>query len=141
MLKLPPRLTQWLATKFSVKAVTLYELGLRDAQDIEIFEAARNNGEGTGYGIHHQYWRLGFGSEAVKAALIAGFEDLGYHRIEAAINLDNYSSIALAQSVGLQKECVRRGFYYENEQWVDHIIYVALPSDLGLAEKPPAIAV
>lgn len=94
-----------------------------------------------GYGIHNQYWRQGFGSEAVKAALISGFEDLGYHRIEAAINLDNYPSIALAQSVGLQKECIRRGFYYENERWVDHIIYVALPSDFGLAEKPPAITV
>ncbi|NER80614.1 MAG: GNAT family N-acetyltransferase [Leptolyngbya sp. SIO1D8] len=92
-----------------------------------------------GYSIHNQYWRQGFGSEAVKAALIAGFENLGYHRIEAAINLDNHPSIALAQSVGLQQECVRRGFYYENEQWVDHVIYVALPSDLGLAEKPPEV--
>ena len=56
------------------------------------------------------------------------------------INLDNQASIALAQSVGMQKECIRRGFFYENEQWVDHFIYVALPSDLGLVEKPPAIA-
>ncbi|MDY7012728.1 MAG: GNAT family protein [Cyanobacteriota bacterium] len=94
-----------------------------------------------GYSIHNQYWRQGFGKEAVKAVLIAGFENLGYHRIEAAINLDNHPSIALAQSVGLQKECVRRGFYYENEQWVDHLIYVALPSDLDLVEKPPEIAV
>jgi RimJ/RimL family protein N-acetyltransferase len=54
--------------------------------------------------------------------------------------LDNQASIALAQSVGMQKECIRRGFFYENEQWVDHFIYVALPSDLGLVEKPPAIA-
>jgi RimJ/RimL family protein N-acetyltransferase len=94
-----------------------------------------------GYSIHNQYWKQGFGNEAVRAVLIAGFENLGYHRIEAAINLDNHPSIALAQSVGLQKECVRRGFYYEDEQWVDHLIYVALPSDLGLAEKPPVIAV
>ncbi|NER01134.1 MAG: GNAT family N-acetyltransferase, partial [Cyanothece sp. SIO2G6] len=50
-----------------------------------------------GYGIHNQYWRQGFGREAVKAALIGGFEHLGYHRIEAAINLDNHPSIALAK--------------------------------------------
>jgi [ribosomal protein S5]-alanine N-acetyltransferase len=93
-----------------------------------------------GYEIHNQYWRQGFGKEAVRAALIAGFETLGYHRIEAAINLDNQASIAFAQSVGMQKECVRRGFLYEDEQWVDHFIYVALPSDLGLAEKLPEIA-
>ncbi|QLE57135.1 GNAT family N-acetyltransferase [Nostoc sp. TCL26-01] len=90
-----------------------------------------------GYEIHNQYWQKGFGKEAVRSALIAGFETLGYHRIEAAINLDNQPSIALAESVGMQKECIRRGFLYENEQWVDHLIYVALPPNLGLVEQPP----
>lgn len=92
-----------------------------------------------GYEIHNQYWQQGFGKESVRAALLAGFEMLNYHRIEAAINLDNQASIALAQSVGMRKECLRRGFLYENEQWVDHFIYVALPSDLGLVEKSPEI--
>ncbi len=90
-----------------------------------------------GYEIHNQYWRQGFGKEAVRAALIAAFESLNYHRIEAAINLDNFASIALAQSVGMQQECIRRRFFYEHEQWVDHLIYVALPADLGLAENTP----
>jgi [ribosomal protein S5]-alanine N-acetyltransferase len=90
-----------------------------------------------GYEIHNQYWQKGFGKEAVRAALIAAFESLNYHRIEAAINLDNQASIALAQSVGMQKEGIRRGFFYENEQWVDHLIYVARPTDLGLLEGPP----
>lgn len=93
-----------------------------------------------GYEIHNQYWRKGIGKEAVRAALIAGFESLGYHRIEAIINLDNQASIALTESVGMQKECTRRGFLYENEQWVDQLIYVALPQDVNLVEKPPEIA-
>jgi [ribosomal protein S5]-alanine N-acetyltransferase len=54
-----------------------------------------------GYEIHNQYWRQGFGKEAVSASLIVGFETLGYHRIEAAINLDNQASIAFAQSIGI----------------------------------------
>lgn len=82
-----------------------------------------------GHSIHNQYWGQGFGKEVVRAALKAGFESLKYHRIEAAINLDNHLSIGLAQSVGLQKECIRRSFYYENEQWVDHLIYVAVSPD------------
>jgi [ribosomal protein S5]-alanine N-acetyltransferase len=93
-----------------------------------------------GYEIHNQHWKQGFAKEAVRASLVAGFEKLHYQRIEALINLDNQASIALAQSVGMQKECIRRGFLYENEQWVDHLIYVALPRDLSLVEKPPAIA-
>jgi ribosomal-protein-alanine N-acetyltransferase len=75
-----------------------------------------------GYGIHNQFWRQGFGKEAVTVVVKAGFEKLHYHRIEAAINLDNHASIALVKSVGLQRECIRRAYWYENEQWVDHLI-------------------
>lgn len=92
-----------------------------------------------GYCIHNQFWRQGFAKEAVMAVLKAGFEQLHYHRIEAAINLDNDASIGLVESLGLQSECIRRGFWYENKQWVDHLIYVALPSDFGLSERAPAI--
>jgi predicted nuclease of predicted toxin-antitoxin system len=45
--QLPPNLAKWLTDTFSVNAVTLQELGLRDAQDIDIFYAARANGDGT----------------------------------------------------------------------------------------------
>ncbi|MEM9486329.1 MAG: GNAT family N-acetyltransferase [Cyanobacteria bacterium P01_F01_bin.116] len=93
-----------------------------------------------GYIIHNQFWRQGFAKEAVTAVLKAGFEQLHYHRIEAAINLDNYASIGLVESLDLQKECIRRSFWYENEQWVDHLIYVALPSNFGLSESEPTVS-
>lgn len=105
--------------------------------DLSTIVRRDNQWANLGYSIHNQYQRRGYGKEATQAALIAGFKDLNYHRIEAAINLDNLASIALANSIGMQKECLRRGFFYENEQWVDHLIYVAIPIDLGLDEKPP----
>lgn len=105
--------------------------------DLSTIRREENQWANLGYGIHNQYQRQGFGQEATRAAIIAGFEHLNYHRIEAAINLDNEPSIALAKSVGMKKECMRPGFFYENEQWVAHLIYVALPADFGLAEKPP----
>ena len=37
----------------------------------------------------------------------------------------------------MKRECVRRGFFYENERWVDHLIYAAIPPDLSLNQKPP----
>jgi [ribosomal protein S5]-alanine N-acetyltransferase len=97
--------------------------------DLSTIQREQKQWANLGYSIHNQHWRQGFAKEAVSALLIAGFQDLAYHRIEAAINLDNHASIALAKSVGLQQECVRRGFYYENEQWVDHVIYVGLAED------------
>jgi predicted nuclease of predicted toxin-antitoxin system len=39
--QLPPTLSLWLTDTFDVEAIALRELGLRDAKDVEIFEAAR----------------------------------------------------------------------------------------------------
>ncbi len=39
--QLPPTLASWLSLTFGLNAVALRDLSLRDAQDIEIFEAAR----------------------------------------------------------------------------------------------------
>lgn len=39
--QLPPTLATWLNSAFAVEAYALKDIGLRDARDIEIFEAAR----------------------------------------------------------------------------------------------------
>ena len=90
-----------------------------------------------GYGIHNHAWRQGFGKEAVRAGLMAGFEQLKYQRIEAHINLDNKASVALAKSVGMAEECIRRGFVYEGGEWTDRRVYVAISSDFELDSKEP----
>jgi predicted nuclease of predicted toxin-antitoxin system len=41
--QLPPTLANWLNTNFEVEAISLKELGLRDAKDTEIFEVARQS--------------------------------------------------------------------------------------------------
>lgn len=42
--QLPPSLAIWLGERFKVDVSALRELGLRDASDVEIFQAARCNG-------------------------------------------------------------------------------------------------
>ncbi|WP_409272850.1 GNAT family N-acetyltransferase [Neobacillus sp. SCS-31] len=76
-----------------------------------------------GYTIHNQFWGRGYGKEAVREALVIAFTKLGYHRIEAHINVDNIASERLAQSVGMQFECVRKGFIYEFGKWTDNLVY------------------
>lgn len=39
--QLPPTLANWLSATFGLESAALRDLSLRDAQDIEIFEAAR----------------------------------------------------------------------------------------------------
>lgn len=76
-----------------------------------------------GYTIHNQYWRNGYGKEAVNASLQLAFDQLQFHRIEAHINIDNIPSIKLIESVNMSFECIRKGFIYENNEWTDHLIY------------------
>ena len=40
--QLPPRLAEWIKTEFSIEAHALRELGLRDATDTQVFDAARD---------------------------------------------------------------------------------------------------
>lgn len=77
----------------------------------------------VGYTIHNQYWRKGYGKDAMTVALAIGQKELGYHRIEAHINLDNLPSQQLAKSIGMECEGIRKGFIFEHGEWVDHIVY------------------
>jgi predicted nuclease of predicted toxin-antitoxin system len=45
--QLPPSLAEWLSITFCMSAVTLQDIGLSEAQDIEIFNADRANSYGT----------------------------------------------------------------------------------------------
>lgn len=82
-----------------------------------------------GYTIHNQYWRNGYGKEAVQAALEIAFKELAFHRIEAHINLDNTASYHLAENVGMEFECVRKGFIFEYGEWTDHLVYYINSND------------
>ncbi|MFP7255371.1 GNAT family N-acetyltransferase [Terribacillus goriensis] len=77
-----------------------------------------------GYIIHNQYWGKGYGKTAVRLALDVAVCQLHYQRVEAHINLDNPQSIALAKSVGMHFECIRKGFIFENGQWTDHLVFI-----------------
>lgn len=77
----------------------------------------------VGYSVHNHFWRQGYGGEAVQAALQLAFTELHYHRIEAHIDMDNFASIELAKSVGMEFECVRRAFLFESGKWTDHKVY------------------
>ncbi|WP_439649400.1 GNAT family N-acetyltransferase [Lentibacillus daqui] len=52
-----------------------------------------------------------------KRCFVIGFKNLGYHRIEAHINVDNTPSIRLIERVGMVYECTRKGFIYEFGDW------------------------
>ncbi|WP_371320156.1 GNAT family N-acetyltransferase [Chengkuizengella axinellae] len=92
---------------------------------IDFSTLARNDFQWArlGYTIHNQYWRNGYGKEAVGAALQIAFSELKFHRVEVHINMGNVPSVRLAESVGMKFECIREGFIFENGEWTDHRVY------------------
>lgn len=63
-----------------------------------------------GYNIHNQFWGKGYAKEASEICLKIAFEDLGFHRVEAAMDLENLASEKVAQKLGLDFEGVRKKF-------------------------------
>lgn len=75
-----------------------------------------------GYMILPEFWRLGFGSEAIMALIQFGFESIGFHRIEADINPANEASIRICKKLGFKQEAhLRQNFYFEG-RFIDTVI-------------------
>jgi len=78
----------------------------------------------VGYWLLNQHWGKGYGSEMVKVMIDIAFNELGFHRLEAHINLDNIASQKTAEAAGMNFECTRKGFIFEYDEWTDNMIYV-----------------
>ena len=82
-----------------------------------------------GYWVGEQYARKGYARASVRAACRFCFDELGLHRIEAAVRPDNMPSILLLEAQGFVREGTARGFLKIDGQWHDHVIYARLSSD------------
>lgn len=123
-----------LAAKDSVYIYGVFEkeMGqLVGAIDIAIMIRENYQMANLGYQIHNRFWRKGYGVEATRAGILLGFDELKIHRLEAAINIDNDASIALARAVGMHCEGIRKHYLYEDQSWVDHVIFSAIPEHFG----------
>lgn len=83
-----------------------------------------------GYDLSPDWWGKGLMSEAVAAALAHAFEDLGVHRVEAFVHIDNHRSNALLERHGFTREGTIRAKHYAAGTWHDHHIYGLLAADL-----------
>lgn len=103
--------------------------------DFDIFVRGTHQFANFGYQIFNRHWGKGYGQEAAAMGLKIGFQNLKLNRLEAAINLDNKKSIRLVRAIGMKKEGLKKRYWFEDGKWVDHIIYVANPEDIGLKAR------
>lgn len=82
-----------------------------------------------GYWLGEDYARKGFARAAVRAVTQFCFDDLGLHRIEAAVQASNARSIRLLDALDFKREGTARGRLKINGEWKDHEVYAKLSSD------------
>lgn len=107
------------------------------AIDFDVFVRSTHQFANFGYVIYNRYWGRGYGQEAAAAGLRIGFKQLKLNRLEAAINLDNRKSIRLVKAIGMTREGIKKRYWFEDDKWVDHLIYVANPENIGLSPRKP----
>jgi ribosomal-protein-alanine N-acetyltransferase len=105
--------------------------------DFDVFLRSTHQFANFGYQIYNRHWGKGYGQEASIAGLKIGFKQLKLNRLEAAINLDNKKSIRLVKAIGMKREGIKKRYWFEDGEWVDHLIYVANPEDIGLKPIKP----
>ncbi|MEK7355597.1 MAG: GNAT family protein [Bdellovibrionota bacterium] len=121
---------------------TFYSMAVFDAAGrlvggVSIMEVSRGISQTAylGYRIFNDYWGQGFGKEAVKAVLDIGFRDVKLHRIEAGIEPRNRRSHALAKSLGLRREGLKKRALYLRGDWIDITMYTATCEEFGIKWK------
>jgi RimJ/RimL family protein N-acetyltransferase len=82
-----------------------------------------------GYLLSSDFWRRGYGSEAVEHLMAFGFDSLDAHRIFALIDPENRASIALIEKLGFRLEGHQKSDTLIRGEWRDTLVYAVLESE------------
>jgi RimJ/RimL family protein N-acetyltransferase len=86
----------------------------------------------------------GIGTEAAGALLRLGFEELGFHRIEARLDALNTASAALCERLGMRLESTQVDRWHYKGRWATEVVYAVLAQEWSQERKarqdlPPSI--
>lgn len=84
-----------------------------------------------GYDLLPEFWNNGYITEALKAVLRFGFDQLYINRIEAEVMQGNVASERVLEKLGFKKEGVLRQWMYWNNKHFDMNMFSLLRSDAG----------
>ena len=82
-----------------------------------------------GYDLSPEFWRQGYMSEALQAAIQNGFTQMGLNRIEALVYVENQASLKLLGKLGFKREGILRDYFCMNGIFYDHVFLSLLRSE------------
>lgn len=103
---------------FQFVGVVSLDLGNRKYRKAEIW-----------YKLLPAYWGQGLATEAVKAMLAFGFEQLLLHRIECGCSIHNIASFKIMEKVGMTREGIKRKVLPLDGEWHDAYLYSILEEE------------
>ncbi len=89
-----------------------------------------------GYVLARPYWGQGYTTEAVRAVLAFGFQELKLNRIEAVCAVENAASERVMQKVGMRCEGVLRQYMLVKGRFHDWKLYSILASEFAAPAEP-----
>jgi RimJ/RimL family protein N-acetyltransferase len=95
--------------------------------DVTLFWRSEQHRQGeVGYILHPAHGGGGYATEATRALMRVGFEDLGLHRVYGRLDARNTASARVLERAGMRREA----HFVENErlkgEWTDELVYAML---------------
>ena len=83
------------------------------------------------YELLPQFWRRGFASQALRAMIEYGFEQMELQKIIANVNPKNFGSRRILEKFHFKQEAYFKEDFYFNGKYLDTVVYVRLKSNSG----------
>ncbi len=114
-----PRLKRQLALTLKSTGRLIGSCGIR-------MESRDSHEADLGFEVDPDFWGQGYASEAARAIVRYGFDELRLHRIWAWSNADNMGSRRVLEKLGLRQEGRLRDKEFFKGRWWDTLIYAIL---------------
>jgi RimJ/RimL family protein N-acetyltransferase len=89
----------------------------------------------VGYWLGRPYWGNGVITEALRALLAFGFDELRYAKIEAEVFTTNQRGLRFVEGVGMRREGTIRRAVRKRGMWVDEAVHGMLPEEFRPSDQ------
>ena len=123
----------WFHNRFKDKLGIRWGIAIKGQQNIigtiGFNNFSKQHRANIGYDLQTEHWNNGFITEALKAVINYGFNNLGINRIEAEVMQGNIISEKVLIKLNFKKEGVLREWMLWNEKHYDMTMFSLLKSD------------
>ncbi|MEU9502432.1 GNAT family N-acetyltransferase [Streptomyces sp. NPDC048196] len=107
-------------------AVVVRETGTLVGDVSFVLRSREHRQGGIGYVFHPEHAGRGYATEAARALLALGFEELQLHRIQAELDGRNTASARLLERLRMRREGHLRENEFLDGEWSDEVVYAML---------------